>query len=536
MTSMGRESSSPWSPLSRPVFRALWIANLASLTGTWIHEVGVAWLMTSLTKSPFTVSLIQTAAMLPFFFVALPAGALADIIDRRRLLIATQIWMLMSALVLGVAALMGMASPVLLLVLTFSLSLGAAINGPAWQAVVPELVTRDELPAAVTLGSVGYNMARAVGPAIGGCIVSLLGPGVTFLVNAASFLGVVVVLGKWRGNPQAGSLPTERLIGAMRTGLRYVRNAPKVRTVLVHTAVFSVFTSALWAFLPIIARQYLKIGSTGYGLLLGFFGGGAIVGAFLLPRFRSKWSLTVMVSVTTALFAVVMACLGTVRDFRLMVVVMTLGGMAWLVLISTLSIAVQSVIPSWVRGRVLSVFMLVFAGGFAGGSTLWGTVALWIGIPWTLVGAAMLLAGGILVTQRYELPTGEGMDLSPAGQFPSFSLHEDLTDEGRPVLITIDRRIDRQQADEFLRALRPLKMIRLRDGAMRWNVFRDVTDPSHYIESFIVESWTGYFRQHERLTISDREIENRVDAFHVGAEPPATLHFFAELVPKEKQQ
>lgn len=525
-------AKSAWSPLYQPFFRALWIANLVSLTGTWMHEVGTAWLMTSLTMSPFTVSLVQTATTLPIFFVALPAGALADIVDRRRLLLFTQMWMLLAALGLGITTLAGFVSPSVLLFFVFVLSLGAAINGPAWQSIIPELVSREEMPSAVTLGSVGFNIARAIGPALGGFVVSLVGPGFTFLLNAVSFCGVVIVLKRWHRVPQESTLPAERLIGAMRTGLRYVRNAPMVQAVLVHTLIFSVFTCALWAFLPIVAREYLQLSSVGYGMLLGFFGSGALVGAYLIPKIKSKFSLNNIVAGTTMLMALTIAGLATVRSFIVILAIMAAGGMAWLILISVFSIAVQAVIPSWVRGRVLSVFMLVFFGGFAGGSMLWGALAVFAGIPNTLVGVAILLLIGIVLTQKYKLPTGEDLDLTPVQQFPSHLTAKGITNEERPVLVVIDRKIDRGQEADFLEAVRPLKMLRLRDGAIRWNLFRDITDPSHFIESFIIESWIEYLRQHERSTVSDQEIEERVDAFHVGDVPSETHHYIAEQIIK----
>jgi MFS family permease len=488
--------------------------------------------MTSLTMSPFMVAMVQTAATLPIFLVALPAGALADIVDRRMLLLSTQVWMLLAALALGIIAITGLASPVVLLIFVFILSLGAAINGPAWQAIIPELVSREEMASAVTLGSVGFNIARAIGPAIGGFIVSLIGPGFTFLLNALSFSGVVVVLKRWKRVPQESTLPAERLIGAMRTGLRYVRNAPKVQAVFIHTLIFSVFTCALWAFLPIVAREYLLLSAVGYGMLLGFFGGGALVGAVLLPKIRSKFSLNNIVAANTILMALMMASLATVRSFPLTLAVMATSGLAWLILISVFSIAVQAVIPSWVRGRVLSVFMFVFFGGFAGGSMLWGALALWAGTRQTLIGAAILLLIGILLTKKYKLPTGEDLDLTPVQQLPSYLAAKGLTNEERPVLVVIDRKIDHDKQVSFLESVRPLKMLRLRDGAIRWNLFRDVTDPSHFIESFIVESWVEYLRQHERSTVSDREIEERVDAFHVGDTPLEVHHYIAEQIIK----
>lgn len=535
MTIRGKTIRSAWSPLSQPFFRSLWIANLVSLIGTWMHEVGTAWLMTSLTMSPFMVALVQTAATLPIFLVALPAGALADIVDRRRLLLVTQGWMFLSALSLAIATLTGRVSPLVVLIFVFLLSLGAAINGPAWQAIIPELVTREEMASAVTLGSVCFNIARAVGPALGGIVVSLVGPGATFLLNAVSFSGVLMVLKRWHRLPQESTLPGERLIGAMRTGLRYVRNAPRVQAVLVHTLIFSVFSCALWAFLPIVAREYLMLGSIGYGMLLGFFGSGALVGASLLPWIRSRLSLNGIVAWATLVMAMVIAGLAALSHFGATLVLMAAGGTAWLVLISVFSIAVQAVIPSWVRGRVLSVFMLVFFGGFAGGSMLWGALALWVGIQRTLIGVSILLAMGIVLTKKYTLPTGEDLDLRPVEHLPSQLALKELANEERPVLVVIDRRIDPQREEEFLTAVRPLKMLRLRDGAIRWNLFRDVTDQNHFIESFIVESWIEYLRQHERFTVSDREIEERVNAFHVGEGPPETHHFIAEQVIKAEK-
>ena len=530
MQSHKKNGESAWSPLCRPFFRALWIANLVSLTGTWMHEVGTAWLMTSLTMSPFTVSLIQTATTLPIFMVALPAGALADIVDRRRLLIFTQVWMLIAALGLGITTLAGFVSPPALLFFVFVLSLGAAINGPAWQAIIPELVSREEMPSAVTLGSVGFNIARAIGPAVGGFVVSLVGPGFTFLLNAISFCGVVLVLKRWSRVPQESTLPAERLIGAMRTGLRYVRNAPRVQSVLVHTLIFSVFTCALWAFLPIVAREYLQLSSVGYGMLLGFFGGGALVGAYLIPRIKARFSLNNIVAGTTILLALIITGLAIIRSFITVLAMMAAAGIAWLILISVFSVAVQAVIPSWVRGRVLSVFMLVFFGGFAGGSMLWGALAVMVGIPYTLVAVSILLLIGIILTQKYKLPTGDDLDLTPVQQLPSYLVTKGVTNEERPILIVIDRRIDLRQEDKFLEAVRPLKMLRLRDGAIRWNLFRDGTDPTHFIESFIVESWMEYLRQNERSTVSDREIEEWVNAFHVSDVPPETHHYIAEQI------
>src|SRR5262245_59367855 len=282
---------SPWSPLAEPIFRALWIATVASNIGTWMQDVGESWLMVSLTTSPMLVALVETAGSLPIVLLALPAGALADVVDRRRLLLVTQSWMLVSAAVLGVVTLTGMATPWLLLSLTFTLGLGTAMNGPAFQAILPELVPGHEIPSAVTLTGVAVNVSRAVGPALGGQLVAAAGSGVVFLLNAVSFLGVMGVIYRWQRTPQQKStLPPEHIFGAMRAGLRYVRHAPELLAALIRTAAFILCASALWALLPLQARHALGLGSFGYGILLGCIGAGAVTGAAFLPRVRQKVS------------------------------------------------------------------------------------------------------------------------------------------------------------------------------------------------------------------------------------------------------
>ena len=521
-------------PLKQEFFRTLWIANVASLIGTWMHEVGAAWLMTTLAPSPFMVAMVQTASTLPFFLLALPAGAFADIIDRRRLLIATQCWMLAISFILGIMTIAGITTPSVLLMLTFFLALGAAVNNPAWQSIIPELVVRDDLTSAIALGSVGFNIARAIGPVLGGFVVAAFGPGVTFILNAVSFLGVLIVLMRWHRKHHERTLPEERLIGAMRAGIRYVRNAPQVKAVLIHSIPFSFFGSSLWAFLPIISRQYLGLSAVGYGGFLGFFGGGAILGASLLPLLRQRVSLNLIIGLSANLYALVMIVLAYIHSYALLALAMIAGGIAWLMILSILLSSIQAVIPSWVRGRVMSVHMLVFFGFMAAGSTLSGTIAVWAGIPVTLTIAAFFLIAGTLVTQRYRLISGENLDLTPSAHWPSLSIsNEPELDEG-PVLVVIEYRIDQTKSIDFTNAMRALKTIRCRDGAIRWNLFHDITDPGHYIESYIIESWGEHLRQHERITVSDKEIEDRVLSFHTGKEPPIVMHFIAEPVPKEK--
>ena len=532
MSSSGdHKQLSTWGPLTRPFFRTLWIANVVSLVGAWMHDVGVSWLMTTLTPSPFMIAMVQTAMMLPFFLLALPAGALADILDRRRLLLIAQAWMLLAALALGIITVAGLTTPVMLLIFTFLLSLGAALNNPAWQAVIPELVHRDELPAAVTLGSVSFNIARILGPALGGLVVAIMGPGGTFLLNAASFSGVLATLARWKRVPHESALPAERLMGAMRTGVRYVRNSPKIQATLVHIAIFSFFSSALWAFLPMVARTYVGLTALGYGCLLGFFGAGGILGAAVLPRLRRMLPLNVLAAVMTFCFALLVLALSSVRHFFILAPAMCLGGVGWMVLLSTLTMSVQAVTPSWVRGRVISVFMLIFFGGFSGGSALWGSVAVWTGIPRALVIAAGCLIMGSIVSWPFKLPEGEDLDLRPSDAWTTTTpVAEGMELEEKPILIVVEYTVSSENAEAFTEAIGDLKGIRLRDGAIRWNLFHDVSDPSLYVESFIVESWVEHLRQHERLTVSDRAILDRVRAFHDANGSVNVRHFVLEPV------
>jgi MFS family permease len=519
-----------WKPLIDPFFRLLWITNVVSLVGTWMHEVGAAWLMTSLTLSPFMIAMVQTATTLPFFLLAFPAGALADIVDRRRLLIFTQIVMLASALSLGIITVFGKTSPIMLLVFTFILSMGAAINTPAWQSIIPELVPRKDLASAITLGSVAFNIARVAGPALGGFIVAAFGPGITFLLNAVSFSGVVAVLVRWKRESTMGALPEEQLMGAMRSGIRYVRNSSDVRAVLVHISIFSFFTSSLWAFLPIVARTQLGLSPTGFGMLLGFFGIGGLAGAFILPKVQHKMSMNHLVAFSTIQFAATIFVLAIVRNFVIISIAMFTGGIAWLVILSIFSTSLQSVIPSWVRGRVISVFILAFFGGMAGGSALWGAIATKTGVSAILAVTSLGAVAGMLFAWRYKLSSGEDLDLTPSQNWPVLITEKGPDMKNGPVLVVVEYQIDPSKSQTFIDAMRPFKTIRLRDGAIKWNLFRDFTTAGHFIESFIVESWIEHLRQHERFTVSDREIQNNVRSFQVDNIPVRVQHFIAETV------
>ena len=523
-----RSLASAWGPLREPLFRALWIAAVASNVGTWMEDVGEAWLMTSLSPSPLMVALVETAGGLPVVLLALPAGAFADLIDRRRLLLITQSWMLIVAAALGLLTITGLTTPWVLLLLAFALGLGAAMNGPAWEAITPELVPREELPAAVTLGAVAFNVARAVGPALGGLLVAAMGSGAVFLLNAASFLGVIAVLYRWRRDVGKSGLPPEHVIGAVRAGVRYVRHAPALQAVLVRAAVFIISASALWALLPLVARRGLGLSAAGYGVLLGCLGLGGVTGASVLPKVRQKVSTDTLVVGATLLFAAVTIVLGYVHVVVLVGASLFLGGIAWMAMLSTFNVAAQTVTAEWVRARALAVYLLVFFGGFAGGSALWGWIAGRAGLPPTLLMAAAGLVAGLVTTLRFKLRCGENLDLTPSAHWPEPKVQAQPDPEQGPVLVTIEYRIDPGQARPFTEAARAAGEIKQRDGAIYWNLFRDTADPGRFVEAFIVESWAEHVRQHGRLTAADQAVEDRVQDFLLGASPPAVSHFVAE--------
>ncbi len=524
---------SAWSPLRIRLFRTLWIATVASNLGTWLQSVGAAWLMTSLSTSPTLVALVQAATSGPMFLLSLPAGALADVLDRRRLLLLAQSWMLAAAAGLGLLTLTGAIGPASLLLFTFALGLGAALNQPAWQAIIPELVPREELGRAVALGSVGFNIARSAGPALGGLLVAAAGPAANFLLNAVSFLGVIVVLYRWRPPEMESVLPAERVLGAMRTGLRYVRHAPAVRAVIVRGGTFVLCASALWALLPVVTRQRLGAGPAGYGLLLAALGIGAVLGAFALPRLRRGSSARPLALVATVVFAGAVLVLAWVQVFWLVALALLAAGGAWLTLLSTLNVAVQTQVPSWVRARAISVYMLAFFGGLAGGSALWGALAQRFGLAPALTGAAAGLLAGLALVGRLPLPAGEAaLDLSPSRQWPAPIVRPTLEPERGPVLVTVRFHIDPARRDEFRRLMAQRRRIRLRDGALEWGLFVDSAEEGRYTEVFLVRSWLEHLRQHERLTIDDSEVDRRVHALHREPGPPPVEHLIAERVPR----
>ena len=404
-----RRTDSALAPLGEPLFRSLWIAAVISYTGTWMQNVGAGWLMTELTTSPLMVSLVQAAAAIPVFLVVLPEGALADMVDRRRLLLFTQSWMVVAAAALGVLTFFGAVSPWLLLVFTFLMGVGAVMNDPAWQAITPEVVSPQRHASAVALNSAGFNVARAVGPAIGGLIVAAAGSGWSFLVNAASFFGVIFFLYRWKSIPQK-PLPTKGMREAILEGFRYVRSAPQVRSVLIRTGAFSIGAASLLALLPVICQPH---GAQGYGFLLTCFGVGACAGAAVLPRLRLQYSVDGLVAGATIVFAAMTFLAGQVHVFEWLCLVLFTAGAAWIGILACFNVVAQTMCPSWMRARALSMYLLVLQGGMAIGSALWGAVAARQGVPAGLAWSALAMIVGLFTIRRHRLTAAE-LEMAPA--------------------------------------------------------------------------------------------------------------------------
>jgi predicted MFS family arabinose efflux permease len=513
-----------WGPLAQPVFRSLWLASVASNIGTWMHNVGAAWLMTSLTQSPLLIALLTTMGSLPIFLVGLPAGALADVLDRRRIVLLAQIWMLAVAAVVGVLAFTGFISPWMLLGLTFLLSLGGALSLPAWQALMPELVGKEQLASAIALNGAGFNLARAVGPALGGVIVAAAGAGAVFALNALSFIVIIGVILRWkRSNLEAPAIP-EPVVSAIQAGGRYALHARELRAVLVRTAAAIIGGSALWALLPVIASQELHLSALGYGMLLGSVGVGAVGGVPLLTRLRARFSLDVIVTTMTIVLALTTLALGYIHDLWLLNAAMLITGAAWLVLTSCLNVAAQTIVPAWVQARALGVYLLVFQGCFAAGAAGWGALAGRVGNAETLLFAALALAASTITALRWHLRTGEDLDLRPSGHIPMPETVVEPAPENGPVLVQIAYQIRQAEQDNFVQALEDVRLIRLRDGAFRWDVFCDPTEPGRYVETFEIASWAEYLRQHERATVVDQEVEARAQAYQEPGTEPSITH------------
>ncbi|WP_426958043.1 MFS transporter [Muricoccus radiodurans] len=522
-------------PLRHPVFRMLWVATLVSNIGGWVQSTAAGWVMTSLSPSPLMVSLVQVASLLPVFLLALPAGALADIVDRRRFLLGTQVWVCAVACLLCVLTSLGALGPWGLLALTFLIGVGAAANFPAWAATTPELVPRADLAQAIVLNGMAFNLARAVGPAFGGLLIGWVGAGAAFAFNALSFLVLIAAILAWKRAPRSDALPSEGLLDAMRAGLRYVAASPAMRGVIVRGVVAFFSASAVWGLLPLLVRQRLGLGPEAFGLLLGCMGIGAVSAGFALPGLRARVSPSAMVVWGSIACGASIILLGLSTHWLPAVLAMLAYGASWLAVASTLSAAAQMAARPWVRARAIGLFQVATFGGLAAGSATGGVLGSAYGIPVALT--AFGIACAVLSVLVRHLPleappavpdsgTAARAEPMPAAASPDLLA---LFDESRDrVLESVRYEVPAADRAAFLSAMAEVRGVRLRAGALLWRLYEDVARPERYLEIWAVPSWTDHLREQGRLSEADHAALIRAAAFH-RAEPGPQAERFLQV-------
>ena len=516
-----------WTPFAFAVFRAIWIAGLVSNVGTWMQNVAGVWLVTTLTTSALLVALMQTATSLPAFLLSMPAGAMADLVDRRRLLLFTQGFMAAVAMGLGILTLFNGISAYGVLGFTFLLGMGAALNAPIWQSIATELVPRPSLPSAITLNGVSNNIARAIGPAIGGAIIAYYSSGWVFVLNGVSFLGTWAVVYFWKRQPTVTNGPAENFIGALRAGLRYVQYSPAIYGVLVRTFAFAFGAAAMWGLVSVVVARRLHLSSGHYGVMLSWLGAGAVTGALLMDRADSRLNFNQRVLLGVLAFVGTNAALALVSQIYVLYAVMFVSGIAWLLVMTSFSTTVQLSVPKWVQARVISVYMLVFQAGLSIGSLVWGELADHLSLQTSLLAAAGWMLASTLLAFPFPMRSAEGLNLDPADNRPHTAGEGPIDPDDGPVLVMIEYQVAPADWAAFHQAAEQLTRLRLRDGALRAGVFADVAVPTRISEFFYVATWGEHQRQHHRFTREDQVVEARVRRFHRGPDEPRVTHFLA---------
>jgi MFS family permease len=522
--------ASSLSPFRYRTFTVLWLATVVSNIGTWMQNAAAGWLMTGLDPDPFIVALVQVATSLPMFLFALLAGALADIVDRRRLLIVIQVTVATLVGGFGLMVWLGHVTPPLLLAFSFLAGTAAALITPAWMTIVPQLVPRQNLQPAIALNGVGLNVSRAIGPALAGLIIAAWGLAAPFWLNALGTLGVIAALIWWRPPADAGAthLPAERFGRAIRAGIRHARHNPHLRATLIRAAGFFIFASAYWALLPLVARDQIGGDPKLYGILLGAIGAGAVAGAFTLPFVQRRFGADGPALAGTVGTAIAMVLYGLARQPAVALAASIVAGMSWIAVMSAINVSAQVALPGWVRGRGLSIFSTVMFGGLTLGSALWGQVAALTSLPTALFAAAAGALLAIPLLWRWKLQTGAGFDFTPSMHWPQPTVSHDIEADRGPVLVTVEYHISPADRGAFVRAILQLAQERRRNGAFEWGLFEDAAIEGRFLETFMLDSWMEHLRQHERVTQADRARQEAVNGFEINGLPKVTHLIAAE--------
>jgi MFS family permease len=507
------KAPSPLAPFRHRAYAVLWAATIFSNVGTWMYSAAAGWLMTTLDPDPLMVSMVQVATTLPMFLLALPAGALADIVDTRRYLIAVEALIIVVAAAFAFLVSIGAQTASLLLVFTFLIEAGSALASPAWQSIVPRLVPREDLPSAVAANSVGFNISRAIGPALGGVLSAAFGLAAPFWVNAFSNVGAITALFVAKPNAaRPSALPAERFASALRTGIRHARASPPLRATYARAMAFFFFAASYWALLPLVARGPLAGGPNLYGILLGAIGLGAIVGAVLLPRIEARIGTDRLVMAAQAGTAIALLLFAIAHAAWVAIVASLVAGVCWIAGVSRLNVSTQVSLPDWVRARGLALHVALTFGAMTVGSLAWGELASVAGLTVALVAAAIAALVAIPLAARWHLQSGTGLDLTPTSDWPAPIVTGELDHDAGPVLVTVEYRVPAATRAAFLRERDALERQRRRTGAYAWELFEDAMDPERMVEAFHVESWLEHLRQHDRITAADREVEERLKA------------------------
>lgn len=516
----GTQRSSTLAPFRHGIFRAVWTASLASNFGGLIQSVGAAWLMTSITTSSDMVALVQASTALPIMLFSLASGAIADSFDRRKVMLVAQGFMLVISILLTIFAYKGLITPWMLLSFTFLIGCGTALNNPSWQASVGDMVPREDLPAAVALNSMGFNLTRSVGPAIGGIIVAAAGAAAAFAVNAASYVALLTVLARWKPDVSPSRLPRETLGAAMGAGLRYMAMSPNIGKVLLRSSVFGFTSGSILALLPLVARDLVSGGPLTYGIMLGAFGLGAVGGALISGRLRQMLSSEVMVRCAFLGFSICSLTAALSSYAWLTATGLLIGGACWVLALSHFNVTVQMSTPRWVVGRALSIYQTATFGGIALGSWVWGVVAETHGVEAALITAAISMLAGGAIGFAVPLPQLTTMNLDPLNRWTEPLLSLDLKPRSGPIAIMIEYVIGEKDLPEFIELMAERGRIRRRDGARNWTLARDLENPDIWIESYHTPTWLEYVRHNTRATYADAAISERIRALHSGAERP----------------
>lgn len=524
-----QKKESIWDPLQNQVFRVFWIAAIINNTGGWLQNVGATLHMVEMSSSPTMIAMIQTATSLPFFLLALPAGALSDVYNKRKILLFSNTWLMVVCALLALFTYLGFMSPWLLLGFTFLVGVGSAFSGPSFQAAIPEMVSEKDLPSSLTLSSVAVNIARAIGPAVGGLLVAWGSVSFNYLINAISFVFIIIVMYRWKNTVKEKKPNDEKFVEAIKNGVVYIKNAPIAKSVLWRNAIVIVSAAAFWALSPVRTQKELMLSSEQYGILMAFMGAGALLVVNYLVKLRNRYTSDWMVNAGALIFAISTAAIAWATNYWVLAAIHFIAGIGWILVMSTFNVAIQKALPKWVLARGMSIYMLIFQGGLAVGSALWGYAAGAFPLSWVLMVASGLLLLSLLAGYVFKIQPAMSLLNHPANSWPEPGNSIGVADnhKGR-VMISVTYQIKKEDEAAFVKAIELLRKERMRSGAQTYMLTQNIDVPGEWTEFYSMASWAQHLREHDNHTESDALVQKEVYKFHQGSNPPVVRHFVEE--------